>query len=205
VMLGSTTVRRKASARSSRFLSEKSSAGSRTGPDARRGPPPAGGAGEDGDEKKGKKIKNGGSHIWWGNGGPPRIEGGSENLKEYGKWRSIQRPCWSWFLPKTSKFWSRGPYRGPHWSCSQNLRRFEKEKMYSFARHPPYHTSLQTPASHRLHLCLCPRSDELSSLSSLRGLRATLVDGVNLIPYITKSNSSRWSKFDPLYKVNKVE
>jgi hypothetical protein len=89
VMLGSTTVRRKASARSSRFLSEKSSAGSRTGPDARRGPPPAGGAGEDGDEKKGKKIKNGGSHIWWGNGGPPRIEGGSENLKEYGKWRSI--------------------------------------------------------------------------------------------------------------------
>jgi hypothetical protein len=41
------------------------------------------GAGEDGDEKEGKKIKNGGSHVWRG------MEGGSGNLEEYGKWRSI--------------------------------------------------------------------------------------------------------------------
>jgi hypothetical protein len=48
-----------------------------------------GGAGEDGDEKEGKKIKNGGFHVWRGNGGPTGMKGGSGNLEEYGKWRSI--------------------------------------------------------------------------------------------------------------------
>jgi hypothetical protein len=41
----------------------------------------------------GMKMK-GKNKKWWvprleGNGGPPGMEGGSGNLEEYGKWRSI--------------------------------------------------------------------------------------------------------------------
>jgi hypothetical protein len=68
-------------------------------------------------ERRENKIKNGGSHVW------------------RGKWRASKNGGWEWefvgvwkmevhieallelFFPKTFKFWSRGPYRGPHWSC----------------------------------------------------------------------------------------
>jgi hypothetical protein len=56
------------------------------------------------------------------------LEGGVEGLQEWRLGREIWRGLKNGgsfrgsvgvdFLPKTSKFWSRGPYRGPHWSCS---------------------------------------------------------------------------------------
>jgi hypothetical protein len=61
----------------------------------------------------------------------PTFGGGMEGLKEWrvrvGIWRSMENegsyrgPAGVVFLPKAFKFWSRGPYRGPHWSCSDSL------------------------------------------------------------------------------------
>jgi hypothetical protein len=57
------------------------------------------------------------------------LEGGMEGLQEWrvggGIWSSMQNvglfrgPAEIGFLHKTSKFWSRAPYKGSHWSCSK--------------------------------------------------------------------------------------
>jgi hypothetical protein len=66
-----------------------------------------------GNEKIKKINKKSGTHIWRGNGGPPEMEG------EVGIWSGMQNggffrgPAVDGFLHQTSKFWSRGPYRGP--------------------------------------------------------------------------------------------
>jgi hypothetical protein len=43
------------------------------------------------------------------------------------------------FLPTTSKFWSRGPYRDPHWSCSKALKLLCKEKHGGYRSVPVGH------------------------------------------------------------------
>jgi hypothetical protein len=61
----------------------------------------------------------------------PTFGGGMEGLQEWrvgvGIWRSMENEgtyrgiTGVGFLPEASKFWSRGPYRGPHWSCCKIL------------------------------------------------------------------------------------
>jgi hypothetical protein len=76
-----------------------------------------------GRERK-KKRKNRERKKWW----DPRKEGDLKGLQEWrvgGEiWRGMQNgggfggPAGVEFLHLTSKFWSRGPYGGPHWRCS---------------------------------------------------------------------------------------
>jgi hypothetical protein len=71
------------------------------------------------DRESRRGVKNGGTHI---------LEVEMEGLQEWrvreGIWRGMQNgglfrgPAGVEFLHKTSKFCSRGLYRGPHWSCS---------------------------------------------------------------------------------------
>jgi hypothetical protein len=58
----------------------------------------------------------------------PTFGGGMEGLQKWrvggGIWRGMQNgglfrgPAGDGFLHQTSKFWSRGPYGGPCWRCS---------------------------------------------------------------------------------------
>jgi hypothetical protein len=67
---------------------------------------------------KGKNKKMVGPTFGGGNGRP------QEWRVRVGIWRSMENrgayrgPAGVDFLSKTFKFWSRGPYRGPHWKCS---------------------------------------------------------------------------------------
>jgi hypothetical protein len=66
-----------------------------------------------------------------GFGGPLGMEAWRGDLEGHAKWRGFGGPAGAEFLHLTSKFWSRGPYGGPHRRCSYKpitIHNFEGKK-----------------------------------------------------------------------------